>query len=108
MRTKYVIQDILRKQLKYDGVVITDDLHMGAIYDNFGTQEATIRAIKAGNDILIFSNNPLAALKGSVEADVSLPHRIIEMVKESVSRGDISEEEIDHSYERIVKIKSRL
>jgi beta-N-acetylhexosaminidase len=104
----HVIQDILRKQLKYDGVVITDDLHMGAIYDNFGTQEATIRAIKAGNDILIFSNNPLAALKGSVEADVSLPHRIIEMVKESVSRGDISEEEIDHSYERIVKIKSRL
>ncbi|HJX02009.1 MAG TPA: glycoside hydrolase family 3 protein, partial [Candidatus Humimicrobiaceae bacterium] len=51
------LQDILRGELNYEGVIVSDDMQMGAIVTNFGFEEAIVKAINAGCDLLIFSNN---------------------------------------------------
>lgn len=51
----------LRRNAGYTGVVVTDDLHMGAIGQHYSLEETIVKAITAGNDLLVFSNNPKAA-----------------------------------------------
>ena len=91
---------MLRGQLKYNGVVISDDLEMGAIRDHFTTEQTVIKAVRAGMDILLFSNTGyqrpglskevLAILLKQAEADPAFAARI------------------EQSYERIVALKARL
>ncbi|HNP79812.1 MAG TPA: glycoside hydrolase family 3 protein, partial [Candidatus Pacearchaeota archaeon] len=51
------IKKILRDDLRFKGVVVSDDMHMGAIIDHYGFNESLIKAVDAGCDILIISNN---------------------------------------------------
>lgn len=51
--SKTIITDILRNELKYDGVVVSDDLTMDAILKNYDIETAAIKAINAGIDILL-------------------------------------------------------
>ncbi|HYE09929.1 MAG TPA: beta-N-acetylhexosaminidase [Patescibacteria group bacterium] len=88
-----VITDILRKQLNFEGVVITDDMTMGAITKNYDLAAAAVQAVKAGNDIILVAHkyeNSLAVVKS---------------LKEAVQTGDISEQRIDQSVYRILKLK---
>jgi beta-N-acetylhexosaminidase len=94
------ITGILREELNYDGVVISDDMQMGAIIDHYGFEMAIRKAIEAGVDILVFANNSV------YEEDVA--RRAIEVIRELVQAGTISEERIDESYRRIYRLKSRL
>ncbi|MBE9537375.1 MAG: glycoside hydrolase family 3 protein, partial [Proteobacteria bacterium] len=55
--SKKTISGLLRENLQYKGVVISDDLQMKAIADNYGLEEAVIKSIEAGIDIMIFSKN---------------------------------------------------
>ena len=48
-----VITDILRTQMGYEGVVITDALNMGAITQSYGSAEASIKALESGADLLL-------------------------------------------------------
>jgi beta-N-acetylhexosaminidase len=58
----HIVEKILRDDWGYDGVVVTDDLHMGAIVDTFKDPIFVgAKAALAGNDLLLFSNNKLAA-----------------------------------------------
>ncbi len=54
--SKNVITGILRNQPGFDDVGISDDMNMGAITDHYGLEEAIIRSIDAGVDILVFAN----------------------------------------------------
>jgi beta-N-acetylhexosaminidase len=94
------ITDILRKELNYDGVVISDDMQMGAIINHYGFEMAIRNAIEAGVDILVFANNSV------YEEDVA--RRAIGVIRELVQAGTISEARIDESYRRIQRLKSRL
>jgi beta-N-acetylhexosaminidase len=94
------ITGILRKELNYDGVVISDDMQMGAIIKHYGFEMAVRKAIEAGVDILVFANNSV------YEEDVS--RRAIGAIKELVHDGTISEARIDESYRRIQRLKSGL
>ena len=49
------VDDLLREEMGYRGVVVTDDLDMGAIAEHYGFEDAVVRAVAAGNDILLFS-----------------------------------------------------
>ncbi len=103
-----VIQTLLRER-GYNGVVISDDLHMGSILQHYTLPEAVILALKAGCDMLIFSNNPLAA--GGVKdfaPDPDLPLRIQEIVRKAIDDGSLSYERIERSYQRILASKSRI
>ncbi len=54
-----VIGSLLRGELRFDGVVISDDLQMGAIREQFGYEDALLRALRAGVDLLLIANQQL-------------------------------------------------
>jgi beta-N-acetylhexosaminidase len=98
--SRVTIRGILREELNYDGVVISDDMQMGAIVSHYGFEVAIRKAIEAGVDMLVFANNSV------YEEDVA--GRAIEVIRGMVQAGIISEARIDESYRRIQRLKSRL
>ncbi|MBN2541918.1 glycoside hydrolase family 3 protein [bacterium] len=93
-----IITGILRDSLDFDGVVISDDMQMGAIVENFGFETAIELAIKAGVDILLFSNN-------SSEYSADIAEQAINVIKNLIGDGEITEERIEESYQRIRLLK---
>ena len=98
--SKPTITGILREKLGYDGVVVTDDMQMGAIRQYYGFDHAMQLAILAGADLLAIANQ--------LEYDPDLPSKAFNAVMAGVKDGTISEERIDQSYQRIMALKSRL
>lgn len=87
-----VINDLLRNQLGYDGIVITDALDMSAIMDSYSSAEAAVKAIEAGADMLLMPENFEEAYQGVLDA---------------VQNGTISEDRINESLKRIYRVKYR-
>ncbi|TKJ28793.1 MAG: glycoside hydrolase family 3 [Chloroflexi bacterium B3_Chlor] len=98
--SKPTITGILREELDYDGVVIFDDMQLGAIAQYYGLETAIEAAIEAGVDILAFANNSVFV------EDVAA--RAFSVIKRLVGDGRVSEERIRKSYGRIQRLKSRL
>lgn len=92
-----IITGILRRRMKYDGVIITDDIQMGAIRHFYEVDEAIELAITAGVDMFAFSRYSPATVQ-----------LVIAIVESLVSAGKVSEDRIHHSYKRIMALKSRL
>ncbi len=91
--SKNVITDLLRKKLDYNGAVITDDMTMGAITNNYGIGQASVQAIKAGSDLILIAHDYNKALAA------------IDALKAAVQNGDISEARINASVSRIIQLK---
>lgn len=91
-----VVTRLLRDELAFDGVAITDDMEMGAIVRNYGIGEACKMAIGAGNDMLAICANESAVREGFTA------------VLDAVASGEIEESRIDSSLERIEKLRSGL
>ncbi len=91
----------LRWRLGYHGVVITDDLQMGAISKKYGLKNTLKLAINAGNDILLFGNQ-LDPTK------VVSTKRLVDTVMSLVKIGDVKMESIHKAYTRIQKLKKKL
>jgi beta-N-acetylhexosaminidase len=85
---------LLRNELDFRGISITDDLEMGAIVKNYGIGEACKMAIGAGADMLAICNNPIAIYEGFAA------------VSEAVKAGEIGESRIEESAKRIAEVKS--
>ena len=98
--SRKAIQTQLRGKLGYQGLVITDDLGMGAIKKHFSFTETIIRAVQAGNDILLLVDDKLANAQKIAEI-----HMII---RKAVADKKISSEQIKAAYERIMAAKKRL
>ncbi|MDQ3249822.1 MAG: glycoside hydrolase family 3 protein [Chloroflexota bacterium] len=95
-----IISGLLRKELGYDGVVITDDMQMGAIRTQYGFETAIQKTIEAGVDIIAIANNLV------YEEDVV--GRTVALIQRLVAAEIISEARIDASYQRIQRLKSKL
>ena len=95
------ITKMLRWKLGYHGVVITDDLQMGAISKKYGLKNTLKLAINAGDDILLIGNQ-LDSKK--VKSTKKLVDTIVSLVKS----GEVKEESIDKAYARIRKLKNKL
>nr|WP_321514646.1 glycoside hydrolase family 3 N-terminal domain-containing protein [uncultured Pseudodesulfovibrio sp.] len=95
-----IITGILRTDLGYEGVVITDDMNMKAITEQFGQEEAIRLAIEAGADILLFGNN--------LRYDPDIVKTAHAAIKQMVDNGTISHKRIEQSYERILVLKKTL
>jgi beta-N-acetylhexosaminidase len=93
--SKKVISDILRDDLNFDGVVITDDMTMGAIMKNYNIEDAVIKSVNAGSDIVLVCHNN--------DNQVN----VINYLQKAVKDGEISEERIDKSVYRILKLKDK-
>lgn len=96
--SKKVVTGLLRDFLNYNGVIISDDMQMGAINNEFGIREAIRLSIEAGVDILMFANN----VSDENRISASTVHAII---KDLVFDGIVSKERINESYQRIIKLK---
>lgn len=88
-----IISGILRKKQGFDGVVITDDLEMKAISNNYTGEDAAILPIKAGADMLLICHSRDKQLE------------TFESLLQAIEDGDIRMERIDKSFDRIIGLK---
>jgi len=98
--SKRVITGILREELNYNGIVISDDLQMGAIAKNYGIEEAIHLSIEAGVDMLTFANNSVF--------DAHIADKAIKIIKRLISTEKISTSRIDESFARIERLRAKL
>lgn len=94
--SKNMITGLLRDNLNFDGVVITDDMQMKAITDYYGLATALTLTINAGSDMVIFGNQL---------EQYQNPKELINLIESKVHTGEISEARINEAYNRIVKMK---
>lgn len=92
-----ILTDLLRNEWGYQGVIISDDMQMKAITDHFGLEEAVVRAINAGVDVLIFANNSVY--------DEKITEQVINLILRNIANGKIPEDRIRASYARIMALK---
>ncbi len=85
-----MITEVLRKQMGYNGIVVTDSVKMGAIAKNYTADEAVVKSVEAGVDIVLMPKNLEQAFNALLSA---------------VKSGRISENRIDESAARILRIK---
>ena len=93
------VETLLRGSIGYRGVVMTDDLDMAAIRSSFSLKEAVIKAVQAGNDLILLSN--------SAAPDANLPVAAIGWVREAVMAGRIPPSRIEESSQRLASLKAR-
>jgi len=93
--SKTLITDILRNQLGFNGVVITDDFFMKAITNDYEIGEAAVQSIKAGSDIIMVAH------------DFNKVVRVHHAIKNAVKTGELTEERIDESVTRILELKEK-
>jgi len=98
--SRQYLQLLLREKLGFKGVIISDDLQMGAISSHFGLEEAVIRAVNAGCDLLAVANNGKSYAKKNV-------FYVFAILQQAVKKGEIPLERINTSFQRIKDLKQR-
>lgn len=91
--SKTIVTDLLIDELGYKGIIITDALNMGAVSQQYSSAQAAVKALNAGVDMLLMPADFNAAYQGVLAA---------------VQSGEISEERINKSVEKILKAKMSL
>lgn len=89
---------LLRDSLHFNGVIITDDMAMGAMTQRYGYEEMIFKAIEAGADMLCLSNN-------GAEYDADIVPRTVDLIYNMVKDGRLSRERIRESAERVRFLK---
>ena len=87
-----ILQDKLRKELGYNNIIVTDAMEMGAIIDQYEPEEAAVKSIQAGVDVVLCIHSYKKAFDAVVDA---------------VKLGKISEERINESVRRILLVKKK-
>ncbi|MBI5568972.1 MAG: beta-N-acetylhexosaminidase [Desulfomonile tiedjei] len=90
-----IISGLLRRRMGYDGVVVSDDLDMGAVANQFSTAECALMAIQAGVDIPLICNKPEKAFAAAA--------RIVDAIKDR----DVSKSRMAESLRRIKTLKGK-
>jgi beta-N-acetylhexosaminidase len=90
-----VLTGILREKLGYDGLVVTDDIEMRAIADNYGVEEAVLLGLAAGVDHFLCCHT------------AALAHRAIDAVVRAVETGQLSQSVLDSATRRFESVRSR-
>ena len=85
-----IVTNLLKNKFRYEGLVITDALNMNAVAKKYLAGELDLRAFKAGNDILLFSQDVPTGKK---------------LIKEAIQKGEISEKRLEESVKKILKTK---
>lgn len=97
--SKAILTGLLREQLGFTGIILSDDLAMGAIARHYPLEEALEKAINAGVDVLCLSNNGDAY-------DPHIADKALNIIYRLVRTGKITPQRIDQSYQRILRIKN--
>ena len=98
--SKRIITGLLRNQIGYDGVVMTDDLCMKAISDHYGFETALEYSLNAGADILLIANNETY--------DPDIVPKTVQTVAGSVRSGRVPEARVDEAFRRVTQLKNKI
>ncbi len=88
-----ILTGLLRKKMGFDGLIVTDAMGMGGVTRNFSPQDAAIRAVKAGVDMVLLPPDPPGVIDALVAA---------------VQSGEIPPSRLDESVKRVLTLKARL
>ena len=92
--SRTIISGLLRHELGFDGVVITDDLEMGAVARRYSLESAAIAALQAGADLLLACNN------------FDEMHRALKAIEFGVQRGLLDPQSLGHSLARVERLRT--
>ncbi len=95
-----IITELLRERLGFDGVIISDDMQMGAIVEEYGLAEAAVGALRAGVDIILLANQ-------AGDYDLGRVYEVRDAILEAVNDGTLPEERVYESANRILDLKKR-
>lgn len=95
--SRNVVDGLLRRRLGWNGVVVSDDLQMGAVAKGRSLEERVRLAVQAGNDILLFGNN--------LSYDPMLHEKVFQALMHLVDTGVVSRERLEESWRRIETMK---
>ncbi|AFX99845.1 beta-N-acetylhexosaminidase [Bdellovibrio bacteriovorus] len=87
------VKKMIREELRYRGLIITDDLGMKAMTKHYGIDEVPVRALKAGVDLLLYCNDP------------EVPPQAYDAILGAVAQGSLKKEDLEISYRRIMDFK---
>ncbi|MGI5823353.1 MAG: beta-N-acetylhexosaminidase [Dethiobacteria bacterium] len=93
--SREILTGILRHDLGFGGLIITDDLEMGAIVENYALEEAALAAVLAGADILLVCHSS------------GYQERVLGRLKAAVQSGELTRERVDESVARIIELKQK-
>ena len=96
------VNGLLRNEMGFDGVVVTDDLYMQAIIDRYSVATALELAINAGADLICVGNN----INTGFEAD--RPFKLVDMIVTSVKEGRIPWERMEQSHARLQRLHEKI
>jgi beta-N-acetylhexosaminidase len=96
--SRLAVTNILRDRLGFDGLIMTDDLDMAAVRSRYAIDDAVVRAVAAGNDLVLIANNE--------DPDPDLVKRATRAIAAAVEDGQIPRRQIEASYRRILAAKS--
>jgi len=99
--SKKVLTGLLREEMGFDGVIVTDALNMKAIADNFGQEEAVVLALKSGVDIAL-----MPAQVNSLQMEGNLSS-VFHAVKKAIETGELPIEQVNNSVQRILELKEK-
>lgn len=88
-----IMTDLLRNELGYKGIIITDDMEMGAVANHNDFRSIGVKAVKAGVDIVLVCH------------EYEHQQEVYLGLLDAVNSGEISQERIDESVKRIIKVK---
>lgn len=104
--SSFILEDILRKKIQYEGIIISDSLVMKGVLENRNIADVALQAFLAGCDILLLGGRQLD-LEGDVELTIDDIIRVHHTLVEAVKSGLITMDRLDASIERIFKCKNR-
>jgi beta-N-acetylhexosaminidase len=84
----------------FHGVVVSDDMEMGAVRERYGLEDRVVRALNAGVDLLVFSNVK--------SRDTELGAKVHAIIAQAVRDGRIPRAKIEAAYQKIAALKHRL
>ena len=99
--SRYTVRRILRGWLGYHGVVVSDDLLMGAIIRHYGLEEAAVAALGAGVDVLLISQN---STKGEPDAAA----RVVAAIDRALTDGWLSRSRVAAALDHVAALRSRI
>ncbi len=100
--SRKTLEGLLRKELGYDGVVVTDDMYMEGIINQYSIERALVLAINAGADLICVGNN----INTGFEPD--RPFRLVDIIVAAVKRGEIPYARLLQSHNRLERLYNRL
>ncbi len=98
--SREIVTELLRNQLDFDGVAMTDDLDMGAVGYGFARRSAIMQALDAGNDALMVRNRK--------NYDPALPETVASWMSEALAAGTLSIDALNKSADRVRRLRNKL